>query len=161
MQAGHIFLHHESIPMTWKNRQNLLYFAQSVLLSLLLFGCSTLHVPRYGSASVTIVEGGLVETILFDGGEELNMQITEEHMPEDAFFERNVLTIGRFSPIFGSGFTTRSNIYYESTIGDHGQAAFTAGNMQYEVRWQEVDVIPGYKNKKTSVYSVIVRQLDF
>jgi hypothetical protein len=142
--------------------QKLSYFAASAFLTILLTGCSALHVPRYGSATVTLIEGGMVETIVFDGGEVINMQITEEHMPENKYYIRNVLTIGEFSPIIGSGFTRRSNIYYESTIEDQGQAVFTAGKMmQYDVRWQEVDVITSHKNNMTSVYSVIVRQLDF
>lgn len=141
--------------------QVLAFLITWAFLAVSLLGCSSLHVPRYGSGTVEIIEGGLVETIEFEGGESLNIQITKEHVPGYKYLAQHVLTIGKFSPIIGSGFSRRSNIYYESIIGDQGHDTFNAGNIQYNVLWKEIEVIPGHKNNTTSIYSVTIKQLEY
>ena len=140
--------------------QNLIWFVTYAFLSIALSGCTPIVVLQEGSGTVTIVEGGLVETMVFDGGATLNIQITKEHEPEYEYLFQHVLTIGRFSPLIGSGFTKRSNIYYESTIEPHGEDAFVVDREKYHVIWREIDVIPSNKNS-VSVFSVTIEQKYF
>jgi hypothetical protein len=140
------------------NIQTLICFVACAFLPLSLSGCTSLSVPQNGSGTVKIIEGGLVETMVFDGRVTLNIQITKEHKPKYEHPVQHVLTIGKFSPIIGSGFTKRSNIYYESKIGLHGQDTFEVDRKKYHVLWREVDVIPGPKHSVTSVFSVTIEQ---
>jgi len=137
---------------------SLLLIALSAALLLSLNGCASLSVPPGGSGNVVIVEGGLVETMVFSGKTTLNIQITSEHEPQYEYLVMPVLTIGRYSPVIGSGFTSRENIYYESTIGASGTDFFEVGPESYRVQWEEIDVLPGRRHP-VSVFSVTVEQV--
>ena len=134
-------------------------FACAFLLAA-ISGCTPLAVPQNGSGTITIIEGGLVETMVFDGGTTLNIQITQEDVSEYDYLDQHILTIGEFSPIIGSGFTKRSNIYYESPIDFGGNDIFMVGKEKFRVFWKETDVITRSRNP-ASVFSVTIDQVSF
>jgi len=140
-----------------EERRGLTRLVAWATLALSLSGCAVLEVPHGGSGRVRIVEGGLVETIMFESGATLNMQITREDSGEYSPLAWHVLTIGKFSPVIGSGFTRRSNIYYEATIGPYGEDAFWVGDDLYHVNWQEIDIIPAV-HYPLGVFSVTVEK---
>jgi hypothetical protein len=129
-----------------------------VLLALNLSGCATATVARNGRGNVTVVAGGLVESIAFANGITLNIQITREHLPEKGYLGQHILTIGRFSPIIGSGFAKRSNIYYEAPIWAYGEDDFMAGSDMYRIFWRETEIIAGRKHP-VSVFSVTLEHV--
>jgi hypothetical protein len=105
-------------------------------------GCATpVRVPRAGSGTVEVTEGGLVETLIFDSGHTLNLQVTELDVPVGKALFPHVLAIGKFSEVLGSGFTKRANIYYESRIGGRGNDAFAVDGISYSVSWWSRDII--------------------
>ncbi len=128
-----------------------------ILLSVVLSGCTTVMVPHGERGTVKIVEGGLVETISFEDGPTFNIQITEKEVPEGTFHFPHVLTIGKFSTLVGSGFTKRSNIYYESRIGPRGHDTFEVGKGKYRVGWKRLGLIH-WTESTGSVFSVTIEQ---
>lgn len=130
----------------------------AALFILFLQGCATHYVSQGGNVTVTIVEGGLVETISFDRGPTFNIQITPDNDPENDYFYYPVLTIGKFSPWLGSGFTRSSNIYYEAPIGQYGRDTFEFSRTLYNVYWQEIDIIP-WAYSFRSVFTVTLEQV--
>ncbi len=78
----------------------------------------------------------LVETINIDSGTEINIQINKNEDESDPLLFDNVLTIGRFSRLLGSGFTGRENIYYEKRINDSGKDIFEISGRKFVVKWK-------------------------
>jgi hypothetical protein len=115
----------------------------------LLAGCATIpnggiYGPISGIAdpgpvlgTVQVGEGMLVQTIQLVPGKNVNIQINKDEPPTDEhlLFE-NVLTIGQFSRILGSGFTGKKNIYYQKRIHDSGRDFFKAHGNTYLVSWK-------------------------
>lgn len=132
-------------------------FISAALLILLVQGCATHHVARSGSATLTIIEGGLVETVSFDRGPTFNIQITPDNVPEYDYYYYPVLTIGKFSTWLGSGFTSSSNIYYEALIGPQGSDTFEFNHVLYTIYWQETDIIP-WAHSFRSVFTLTLEQ---
>ncbi|MBN1675611.1 MAG: hypothetical protein JXR37_31505 [Kiritimatiellae bacterium] len=137
-----------------------LLFAACAGLCVLLAGCATLVVPRGGRVTVKIVEGGFVENVRFVGAEPLNIQITEQDVPAGEALFPHVLTIGKFSPVAGSGFTRRSNIYYESRIAPQGQATFSVGSDTYRVTWN-APYGSGWPDPHSSVFVVTLEHIGW
>lgn len=131
-----------------------------VLIFINLTGCTTMNVQQGGSTTLRIVEGGLVESLAFGGSTSLNIQITRENMPEYKCLDPDILTIGRFSPVLGSGFSSRSDIYYESPINTFGEDIFMVGQEQYRVIWIQIDSIPGHRHS-TNIYSITIQQVQY
>lgn len=131
------------------------------VMFLVLHGCSSLSIQQGGRAIVRLVEGGLVETLVFGGRTTLNMQVTLlEDDETDVYFAKKILTIGNFSPVIGSGFTSRSNIYFEAEIGSYGQARFDVGQEKFHIIWKEIGAtLKG--NRYASIFSVTVDQVRF
>ncbi len=98
-------------------------------------GCRAIAVPEGGTGSAGMLTGGFVETMRFANGRTLNMQVTEEEVPVGEAGFPHVLTIGRFSPLIGSGFSARRNIYYQEQIGSRGSDTFKVEGEEYRVRW--------------------------
>ena len=140
------------------NIQAVISLSFFAFLSIFSQGCTTLTELQGGNGSVRIVEGGLVETMVFDGGTTLNIQITQEDVPEYDYLEQHILTIGKFSPVLGSGFTKRSNIYYESPIGSHGDNLFVVDGERFRVFWKEIDAITGSRHS-VSVFSATIEKV--
>lgn len=91
---------------------------------------------------MTIVKGGLVETLAFADGSSLTIQVTGQDVPEYSYLTEHVLTIGNFSPVWGSDFIDRTNIFCESAIRESGSEIFFAGPVSYRVIWQQIDGYP-------------------
>ena len=142
------------------NLKSPICFFAYVIISIALSACTALTVSKGGDGTVRIVEGGLVESMVFDGGTTLNIQITQEDVPEYDYLDQHILTIGKFSPVIGSGFTKRSNIYYESPIGSHGNDAFMVDRETFRVFWKEIDVTTEFRHPM-SIFSVTISQVSF
>ena len=106
-----------------------------MLLAVIVTGCTTLAVPPGSAGSIRLTVGGVVETIAFDGGPTFNMQITEKEVPKNQALFPHMFTIGKFNRVLGSGFTKRSNIYYEQRIDRRGYDSFEVNRRKYHIKW--------------------------
>ena len=102
---------------------------------------------------VQVGEGMLVRNIKLKPATEINIQINED----DPLLFENVLTIGKFSELLGSGFTKKENIYYEKRIHNSGKDFFAVKGKTYLVEWK-----CDYKDARTHLvsdhYTVTVRE---
>ncbi len=97
---------------------------------------SELGAPGRVLGRVEVAEGMLVETVSLGAGKSVNIQINRDKPPSKEYFlHDNVLTIGRFSKVFGSGFTKKKNIYYRKRIFDRGTDVFDVDGRKYLVNW--------------------------
>lgn len=131
-----------------------------LLCCLVLASCAVHQVPAGGSGSLRLVEGGLVETLAFNGGLTLNIQVTGQDVSTDPYLYPYVLTIGSFSPVMGSGFASRADIYFESGIGEYGTDRFEAAGKGYRVGWRQLEGFP-VTDSPTGVFVVTITQDSF
>lgn len=140
------------------------------LCAVLLSACATvpnggyhgpvkqLGIPGPILGTVQVGEGLLVQTVKVDDNTELNIQINEDKVESDPLLFDNVLTIGSFSRIVGSGFSKKKNIYYQKRIDDSGRDSFTLNTRTFLVTWKCDD-----KDARTYLvsdhYAVDVREL--
>lgn len=143
-----------------------------VAVGLLAAGCGTIPTGGYhGNLSdlgvagpvlttVSVGEGLVVRTLVLDEGRSANIQITHQDVQAGKAGFRHVMTIGKFSKVLGSGFTSRKNIYYEKRIDYNGRDVFEVAGNRYLVTW-ECD----WKNPVTyavaNVFNVRVQRLVF
>ena len=131
-----------------------------MLLMVVSSGCAMLTVPAGGAGTVTILQDGFVETIAFEGGPKLNIQINDEEVPEGEALFPHELTIGKFSPVIGSGFTKRENIYYRERIDHHGSDTFEVDGETFRVRW-ESECWHVVTTSDASVFRVTIEHPDY
>lgn len=119
------------------------------LFCLAVTGCTTIpnggyygDISQLGSpgpvlGAVEVSEGMLVETIALGGDKSVNIQINKDRPtdPELPLYD-DVLTIGNFSKVIGSGFTGSKNIYYQKRIYDDGSDVFELDGNRYLVTWK-------------------------
>lgn len=141
-----------------------------IMAAALVAGCATvptggyygdvseLGTPGEVLAKISIGEGLLVETVSLDGGRTVNLQINREEVPKGEALSPDVLTIGKFSTILGSGFTGRDNIYFRKRIGFQGQDVFEVDGRNYLVTWH-----CNYRNPLTwvvaDIYTITIQRL--
>jgi hypothetical protein len=124
-------------------------WAVIAMSSLLLAGCASvpnggyhgdileLGTPGDILAEVRLGEGLLVKTAQLGNDRSVNLQINKEDLPQsDPLYYARTLTIGKFSKIWGSGFTRKENIYYRKRIWYCGKDVFEVDGDQYLVEWQ-------------------------
>lgn len=158
------------IDSTIKNFRTIIRVALG-LLCLAVIGCATIpNGGHYGDISklgtpgpvlgqVEISEGMLVDTIHLDDSTSVNIQINEDKpsYSKQPLYE-NVLTIGKFSKLIGSGFTKKENIYYRKRIYYNGQDVFELNGRHYLVSWNL-----NYRNPLTYVvadtYTFTIQEL--
>lgn len=120
---------------------------------------SKLGTPGPVLTTVNVGEGLLVKTLHLDEGRSVNMQITHQDVPPGKAGFRHVMTIGRFSKVLGSGFTSRKNIHYEKRIDYRGKDVFEVDGARYLVTWA-----CDWKNPVTyavaNVFKVTVQRLS-
>lgn len=116
--------------------------------AILLVGCATipnggyygnvdkLGIPGPVLGEVQVGEGMLVQTIKIDKENEINIQINEDKDEYDQLLFDNILTIGKFSTLLGSGFTGKENIYYQKRISESGKDVFGVNDRQFLVTWE-------------------------
>lgn len=119
---------------------------------------SELGTPGVVLARRDIGQGMLVETVTLDDGATVNLQINKEDVPQGEALYPRVLTIGKFSTILGSGFTSRDNIYYRKRIDHQGKDFFELNGKRYLVTWD-----CNYRNPLTYMvadyYTVTIQRL--
>ncbi|MFC1498365.1 hypothetical protein ACFLS1_07860 [Verrucomicrobiota bacterium] len=142
-----------------------------IILMIGLAGCATIpnggyhgDISKLGTpgdvlATIRLGEGLLVETAQLDNNRSVNLQINKENVPEtDPLYYARTLTIGKFSKIFGSGFTKRKNLYYQKRIWYNGKDVFEIDGDRYLVEWR-----CNYKDPLTYIitdmYVIIFRRL--
>ncbi|MDH4316927.1 MAG: hypothetical protein OEV64_00930 [Desulfobulbaceae bacterium] len=121
-----------------------------IILNILWFsGCAPVpnggyygDISRLGSVgmvldTVRVGKGLLVETAHLDKNRTVNLQINEEEVPQtEPHLYSRTLTIGKFSKIWGSGFSGPKNIYYRKRIWYNGRDVFDIEGNRYLVEWQ-------------------------
>jgi hypothetical protein len=85
---------------------------------------------------VQLAEGMLTELIDLAPGRSVRLQVTTEPASPGRGHRPSLLTIGRFSPILGSGFTRRKNIFFKSRLGAYGSDIFNVDGVPYHVNWK-------------------------
>ncbi len=118
----------------------------------------TLGIPGPILGAVQVGEGLLVQTIKVDDNTELNIQINEDKVESDPLLFDNVLTIGKFSKIVGSGFSKNKNIYYQKRIHDSGKDSFMLNTRTFLVTWK-CDEKDARTYPVSDHYAVDVREL--
>jgi hypothetical protein len=98
---------------------------------------SQLGTPGPVLGAVEVAEGLLVETISLGGGKSVNIQINKDKPTDkELLLHDNVLTIGNFSKVIGSGFSSNKDIYYQKRIYDDGSDVFELAGSNYLVTWK-------------------------
>jgi len=91
---------------------------------------------------VIVGKGLFVATAHLDKNRSVNLQITREDEPSYAgtkdhpILYNRTLTIGKFSKILGSGFSSAEDIYYRKRIWYDGKDVFRIGDDWYLVEWE-------------------------
>lgn len=98
---------------------------------------SQLGIPGAVLATVRLGEGLLVGTAQLDNNRSINLQINKEEVPKsESLYYARTLTIGKFSKLWGSGFTKGENIYYRKRIWYDGKDVFEINGDRYLVEWR-------------------------
>lgn len=118
----------------------------------------TLGIPGPVLGTVQVGEGLLVQTVMIDDHTALNIQINEDKVANDPLLFDNVLTIGKFSKVLGSGFSKKKDIVYRKRIHESGKDSFALNDRKYLVTWE-----CNYKDARTYLvpdhYTVAISQL--
>ena len=121
-----------------------------VLALSLLCGCSTIpngghpgDLSKYGKPgpvldTVHIGRGMLVEDLRLGTNGTIQAQVSKAEIEDyqDPLLHEQILTIGHFNKVTGSGFAKKENIYYRKRIWHDGQDVFSIGNATYLVKWK-------------------------
>ena len=98
---------------------------------------SKLGTPGGVLATVRLGEGLLVGTAQLDNNHSVNLQLNKEDVPQsNPLYYARTLTIGKFSKIWGSGFSRRKNIFYQKRVWYNGKDIFEIDGDRYLVEWR-------------------------
>jgi hypothetical protein len=120
------------------------------VIPLILSGCSTIPnggfvgdvskmglVPGVELDTIRLGKGLLVQDVMLDPDLVVQAQISKDELEkyEDQTQFEQILTIGRFSKILGSGFAKKKDIFYRKRIWHSGRDIFEVDGGRYLVEW--------------------------
>ena len=115
-----------------------------------LTGCGTIpnggfytDNPEHGTpgpvlSTITLGRGLLVQDAQLDNGRVVQAQISRDEVEsyQDQTLYEQVLTIGHFSKVIGSGFSKKKDIFYRKRIWRNGRDVFYLDGAPYLVEWR-------------------------